>query len=207
MNRSVFAGVSLLFFAACATSPEAPTTPQEPSKYELAMGTVDSLVTAGNEQIAIDRLTQLLGDPGMSDAQMADALLTRAELRFGDGNDVEGALEDLYEILGDYPQTPSAEQAEQMLSAVEVEEAQLSDRLSNESLSPMERFRVLFRLGHHQKASDIMLASALQPENRYILDLYQIGYLCDAGELAGPTFQLTEPDGTQRNVQFCSLGK
>ena len=73
--------------------------------------------------------------------------------------------------------------------------------------APMQRFEILFRLGRHQEAADLMLAGALEPGNEYILDMYQIGYLCDGDELAGPVFELVEPDGTSRNVQFCELGK
>lgn len=215
MIRSMLAGASvLLLAAACASSgtdteTAAPTPPAtaEQSKYSLAMGTVSSLTAAGNEQIAIDRLTQLLGDPGMSDEQMAEALLRRAELRFGNGSDVDGAVDDLNEIINEYPDSDAAGDARALLADVEAEQAMLNEMLGAGNLSPMERFEVLFRLGRHQEAADLMLAGALEPENDYILDMYQIGYLCDGDELAGPVFELVEPDGTARNVQFCELGK
>lgn len=210
MNRSLLASASaLLFVSACATSTQSAAPAQEDptSNYARAMGTVSALVQGGNEQIAIDRLTQLLGDPGMSDAQMAQALWRRAQLRYGDGSDVNGAVEDLNEILADYPESSPADDADDMLGKATAEQAALNARLEAGSLSPMERFRILFRLGEHQEASDLMLASAIQPENRYLVDMYQIGYLCDGEELAGPVFQLTAPDGAVRDVQFCSLGK
>ena len=52
-----------------------------------------------------------------------------------------------------------------------------------------------------------MLANALTPENDYILDMYQIGYLCEDAELTGPSYALVEPDGTDRVVRFCDFGK
>lgn len=217
MMRSLLAGASILLLAtACASSttdtpPELSTGAGAPTeaetRYELAMGTVTSLIEAGNEQIAIDRLTQLLGDPGMSDAQMAETLYRRAELRYGNGNDLEGAISDLEEIVNDYPDSPSASDAKGLLETASSEYAALTDMLNSTSVTPMERFEILFRLGRHQEAADVMLAGALEPDNEYILDLYQIGYLCDGDELAGPVFDLVEPDGTVRHVQFCELGK
>ena len=77
--------------AACASTsdtvePVESTTPPaeasaEPTRFELAMGTVQSLSEAGNEQVAVDRLTQLLGDPALEEDQVAYVLLKRAELR------------------------------------------------------------------------------------------------------------------------------
>ncbi|WP_143435669.1 tetratricopeptide repeat protein [Henriciella aquimarina] len=215
MIRSILAGASVLILAsACASSNPADTvapTPSAPeagqSKYDLAMGTVNSLVDAGNEQTAIDRLTQLLGDPGMSDEQMAETLMKRAALRYGAGSDVDGAVDDLEEIVNEYPGSAVAEQAATLLEEASAEQAQLEETLDTEALSPMERFEILFRLGRHQAASDLMLAGALEPDNTYVLDMYQMGYLCDGDELAGPKFELVEPDGTARTVQFCELGK
>ena len=216
MMRSFLAGASVLLLAsACASSTDTPdgtsaaasTTTEAETRYSLAMGTVNSLVEAGNEQVAIDRLTQLLGDPGMSDAQMAETLYARARVRYGNGNDLTGAIEDLNEILRQYPDSAVAGDAGALLETAEDEYAALTDMLDSSSLSPMERFEILFRLGRHQEAADLMLAGALEPDNEYILDLYQIGYLCDGDELAGPMFQLVEPDGTVRTVQFCELGK
>ncbi|WP_300393283.1 hypothetical protein [Henriciella sp.] len=217
MIRSMFAGASLILLAAaCTSSPDPETDAQaimdadlsvEQTKYELAMGTVSSLIEAGNEQIAIDRLTQMLGDPGMSEAQMAEVLFKRAELRYGAGSDLEGAIADLKEIQADYADSDFADDASSLLEQAEAEYATLTDMLASGDVSPMERFEILFRLGRHQEASDLMLAGALEPDNEYLVDMYQIGYLCDGDELAGPVFSMTEPDGTQRNVQFCELGK
>lgn len=188
------------------TDPPAETTVEQ-TKYSLAMGTVNSLVDAGNEQIAIDRLTQLLGDPGLNEAQMAEVLFKRAELRYGGGSDLEGAIADLKEISANHSGSAVAGEAASLLETAEAEYGTLSDMLASGDVSPMERFEILFRLGRHQEAADLMLAGALEPDNEYLVDMYQIGYLCDGDELAGPVFELTEPDGTQRNVQFCELGK
>ncbi|MEM5517762.1 hypothetical protein WNY37_12455 [Henriciella sp. AS95] len=214
MLRSMLAGASLVILAAaCASSTDAPAEPvetsttSEPTPFELAMGTVNSLVEAGNEQIAIDRLTQLLGDPGMSDEQMAKALYARAKLRAAGGNDLTGAVADLKEIAAQYPESSIADEAAAMQAEAEAEFAMLNDMLASGDTTAMERFEILFRLGQHQEAADLMLAGALEPENSYILDMYQIGYLCDGDELAGPVFELVEPDGTSRAVQFCELGK
>ena len=202
--------------AACTTAPETePATVSEPpaettieqTRYSLAMGTVNSLVEAGNEQIAIDRLTQLLGDPGLSKAQFAEVLFKRAELRYGGGSDLEGAIADLKEIKSAHAGSAVAGDAASLLETAEAEYLMLTDMLASGEVSPMERFEILFRLGRHQEAADLMLAGALEPENEYLVDMYQIGYLCDGDELAGPVFNMTEPDGTSRDVQFCELGK
>lgn len=215
--RPLLAGASGLLLATACASNTATTTDtaataaavdtEEDSRFTLAMGTVNSLVEAGNEQTAIDRLTQLLGDPGMSDEQMAAALYKRAELRYGAGSDVTGAVEDLREIENRYPGSMAAGDAAELQAMAEAEYETLTAALDSTAISPMERFETLFRLGRHQEAADLMLAGALEPENKYLVDMYQIGYLCDGDELAGPVFELVEPDGTSRAVQFCELGK
>lgn len=217
LNRPLLAGASVLLLAtACASNTEtttqatatpAPAETAEDTRYSLAMGTVNSLVEAGNEQTAIDRLTQLLGDPGMSDEQMAAALYKRAELRYGAGSDVTGAVEDLQEIENRYSGTMATGDAQELQEMAEAEYDTLTAALDGGAISPMERFEILFRLGRHQEAADLMLAGALEPDNKYLVDMYQIGYLCDGDELAGPVFELVEPDGTARAVQFCELGK
>ena len=62
-------------------------------------------------------------------------------------------------------------------------------------------------IGKDTRLSGYMFENALTPENEYILDMYQIGYLCDSAELTGPSYDLTEPDGTARTVRFCDFGK
>ncbi|WP_018147437.1 hypothetical protein [Henriciella marina] len=177
----------------------------EQNNYELAMGTVSALERAGNEQTAIDRLTQLLGDPALTDAQKAEILYSRAMLRYGVGNDLEGAIDDAEEIAASHPGSEVAADAAALLANAETERNAMVVRLEESGLSPMERFEILFELGRHEEAGDIMMASALQPGNEYVLDMFQIGYLCSAEDLSGPTYSLVEPDGTQRQVRFCNV--
>jgi hypothetical protein len=213
MFRTILTGACLaIMLGACASSDSSSedatlTETAESTRYSLAIGTVNALERAGNEHVAIDRLTQLLGDPGMSDMEMAEALYRRAELRLGDGNDVDGAVTDLQEILTDYGHTPSASDASSLLSEANLERDMLTGMLDGDDISPMERFEILFRLGRHQDAADIMLAGALKPDMKYIRDMYQIGYLCDGDELAGPVYLVDDGADDERRLQFCDLYK
>lgn len=171
------------------------------------MATVDELTAAGNEQAAIDRLTRLLGDPELSEDERVRALWRRAELRYGPGNDVWGAIEDLDELLNLAPEHPLATSASDLRDVARGEATSSNFVLETGEISRMERFELLFRLGQHQDAIDDMLAYGLQPENGYVLDLYQMGYLCDGSNYTGPSYELEEPDGTLRTVQFCDFGK
>jgi hypothetical protein len=209
---SVFA-----FLGACATSttvePVAVDTPpvQEtviPSASALAMDTVDKLIAAGNEQAAILRLQQLVGIQDATDAERAAALYRMAHLQYGDGNDVFGAIGTLDELLEDYPDFEFAADAEDMRNTARGEATSLNFALeTDETLTPTERFEIMFRLGRHQDAADFMLARNLTPENAYLLDMYQVGYLCEDDELTGPAYDMVEPDGTARTLHFCEFGK
>lgn len=185
-----------------ATAPE-PAPQVEMTSYERALDTVAKLKAAGNEQIAIDRLTQLLSDPDLTEEQTAEALLKRAELRAGQGNDLDGAMKDAREILTAHPTSSSAGEAETLLEQASAEHDRLTASLSGDALSTQERFETLFRLGRHQDAGSLMFAGDFTPGNQYLLDMYQVGYLCEGNALAGPSYTLVEPDGTERNVQFC----
>lgn len=204
-----------VFAAACATSPvetepviaDAPPVAIEPTAFELAMGTVDQLVDAGNEQAAILRLEQLIGMQDASDDEKGEALFRMAELKMGEGNQVWGGIGSLEELLNTYPMHARATEASQMLDFARGEATSLNGRLEMGGLSPAEEFEYRFRLGEHQEAADIMFDNALTPDNAYILDMYQIGYLCDSAELTGPSYDLIEPDGTGRTVRFCDFGK
>ncbi|WP_139792274.1 tetratricopeptide repeat protein [Henriciella litoralis] len=213
MFRTVLMGTCLaIMIGACASSDSSPedapvTETADSTRYSLAIGTVNALERAGNEHVAIDRLTLLLGDPGMSDMEMAEVLYRRAELRLGEGNDVEGAITDLKEILSDYPGTPNADDASALLAEASQERDMLTGMLDGDAISPMERFEILFRLGRHQDAADIMLAGSLKPDMKYIRDMYQIGYLCDGDELAGPVYLIAEGTDDERALQFCDLYK
>ncbi len=211
--RSIFAISTFALLAACATEAPAPApeatvaSSAVPSAYKLAMDTVDQLVAAGNEQMAIDRLTQLLGNPDLTSDEMAKTLLSRAELRYGDGNDVWGALEDFDELIETYPESAEAIEAGPIRDIARGEATTLNSQVEFGGLAPTEEFEYRFRLGEHQEAADLMLDRNLQPENAYLVDLYQMGYLCDDPNLTGPSYDLTEPDGTMRLVRFCEFGK
>lgn len=215
--RVLFAVSALALLAACATSTietepvaaDLPPTAAEttPSAYDLAMGTVDDLLAAGNEQTAILRLEQLIGMQSASDAEKASALYRMAELKLGEGNQVWGGIEALDEFIETYPDHEKIDAAIALRDTARGEATSLNYQLEQGGLSPMEAFKARFRLGEHQDAADIMLASALTPDNAHLLDMYQIGYLCDAAELTGPKYTVEEPDGTVRDVRFCDFGK
>ena len=213
--RILAAASVLVFAAACAstnidTPPvvvDTPPTVTEPSAFDLAMGTVDDLVAAGNEQAAILRLEQLIGKQDATADQKAAALYRKVELQIGEGNDVWGALETLDELIETYPDFENRAAAIEIRDYARGEATSLNGLLEAGGMSPMDEFKARFRLGEHQEASDIMLINALTPANEYILDMYQIGYLCEDAELTGPSYKLIEPDGTDRVVRFCDFGK
>ncbi|MFN3214374.1 MAG: tetratricopeptide repeat protein [Henriciella sp.] len=215
--RSLIAITAIAITAACASSTvetapvivdaPPPVETAEPSVFDLAMGTVDQLVDAGNEQAAIMRLEQLIGKQDASDDEKAAALYRMAELKLGEGNQVWGGIEALDEFLETYPDHPNGPAASELRDYARGEATSLNGKLEMGGVSPTEEFEYRFRLGEHQEAADIMLANALTPANEYILDMYQIGYLCDSAELTGPMYKLIEPDGTDRTVRFCDFGK
>ncbi|MEP1142742.1 MAG: hypothetical protein ABJH52_03410 [Henriciella sp.] len=214
--RILLAASTLMLAAACASTdvdapPVAVDTPPvvevEPTAFDLAMGTVDNLLEAGNEQAAILRLEQLIGMQAATDDEKATALYRMAELKMGDGNQVWGAIQALDEFIETYPNNEQTEAAIALRDYARGEATSLNGSLETGGLSPMEQFKARFRLGEHQEAADIMLASALTPENEYLLDMYQIGYLCDDIELTGPMYRVIEPDGTDRTARFCDFGK
>ena len=202
MIRISLATASLAILAACAsTAPVDTTEPIAPpveaadlanDPFALAMGTVDMLAEAGNSQAAIDRLTQLLGDATLSEDQYRAALETRASLRYGEGNDVWGAISDEYEVA---------------LNTARGEATSTNFMLEQGDLSRTERFEMMFRLGDHQDAVDYMLENNLTPSNDHLIALYQMGYLCEGDEYGGPVYAATEPDGTPRSLQYCDFGK
>lgn len=216
--RSLLAVSAFALLTACATgtddTPRGPVTVDTPppsmvvpDAFDLAMQTVDTLVEAGNEQTAIDRLTQLLGSPDMSDEDLAATLMKRAQLRHGTGHDVLGAVTDLDELLKTYPTSTLNGEATILRTAANDEAESLLAALLTGDLSPTDEFKAKFRLGQHQDATDIMLARSLKPDNGYIVDMFQMGYLCEDTNLTGPGYDMTEPDGTVRLVRFCEFGK
>ena len=213
--RTLVATSVLVFAAACASGPvdvppvvvDVPPVTSEPSTFDLAMNTVEELVQAGNEQAAILRLEQLIGNQEARPEEKAQALYRMAELKLGDGHQVWGGIEALDEFIETYPDHAQANAAIELRDYARGEATSLNFSLEKGGLSPMDAFEARFRLGEHQTASDIMLANALTPDNAYILDMYQIGYLCEDAELTGPSYRLLEPDGTDRVVRFCDFGK
>jgi hypothetical protein len=175
--------------------------------YGLAMNTVDQLVEAGNEQKAIDRLTQLLGQAELSDEERAGALYRRAILRQGNGNDVEGAVLDFDLLMGRLSATRAAGEVGASAEQARLEAQALRDELDQKVLTPTERFEILFRLGRHQDAVDLMFVRNLNPDTVYILDMYQIGFLCAGPGLGGPVYEALAPDGTALRLNFCDFGK
>ncbi|MCI4645484.1 MAG: hypothetical protein MRY64_11940 [Hyphomonadaceae bacterium] len=219
MFRISLAAVSLAVLAACAST----TTETDPadaiappveaadiadSPFALAMNTVESLAGSGNEQAAIDRLTQLLGDPNLTPEQYQTALETRAALRYGEGDDVWGAISD-YETLLEMDGLSADQIAayEEALNTARGEATSTNFMLEQGELSRTERFELMFRLGEHQEAVDYMLENNLTPSNAHLVDLYQMGYLCEGDEYGGPVYAATEPDGTPRSLQYCDFGK
>lgn len=220
MIRIALASASLVLLAACAsTAPDVePADAPSPravepaaladSPFDLAMNTVSQLEAAGNEQVAIDRLTQLLGTPDLTGEQTADVLWTRAQLRYGEGNDVFGAIADLDALLDIEGLDPMLQaEAIGLRDTARGEATSLNFMLETGDLSRTERFEALFRLGEHQRAVDLMLETGLVPDNAYLIDLYQIGYLCEGDEYTGPVYEATDLDGTPRSLQYCDLGK
>lgn len=213
MIRYSLLGAGLALLASCATEP-APAPVADPvpapapmSEVERGLETARDLAAAGNEQTAIDRLTQLLGNPDLSARETADILYARAQLRHGAGNDLFGAISDLDEMLATDPSHPDAEAAIDLRDMARGEATSLNGRLEQGGLSSMERFEILFRLGQHQDALDTMVSEGLTPDNATLIDFYQMGYLCEGAEFTGPTYEAVEPDGTARTLQVCDFGK
>lgn len=208
--RFILTASALALIAACSTTEPSGITDEVivvPDAFDLAMNTVSQLEAAGNEQMAIDRLTQLLGDPNLSEDELAMTLMKRAELRYGEGNDAKGAVADLNELIATYPESEHVVEASTLRETARIEVAALETALSEGGITPTEEFEYRFRLGEHQEAADLMLARNLSPDNDYIVDLFQMGYLCDDPTLTGPGYSLAEPDGTLRTVRFCEFGK
>lgn len=216
IRTCLFAAASALALAACSTAPapadNGPDGPvritQDVSQFALAMQTADGLAAAGNTQTAIDRLTQLTGDPSLSKEQLAEALLRRGELRLSStGYDVAGAIDDFEEIINTLNETPAYAAAVPMLETARGKATSLNFLLDQPETTRLEKFNILMELGRHQEAIDLMIQADLTPDNDTLVAMYQIGYLCEGDELSGRSYDAVEADGTPRELQFCDFGK
>jgi hypothetical protein len=220
MRTTLAATASFLVLVACETTTVVPvptpveepaqevTVPVTSSPVDLAMDTVDSLVDAGNTQTAIDRLTQLLGDASLSDNDKASVIARRAELRASPlGYDLMVAIFDYGQLVDLYPESPAAIDAPSKLEIANGEATSLNFLLAQPETPRGQKFESYFRLGQHEEALDLMLSSGLKPNNKHLIAMYQIGYLCTGEDQTGPAYSAVEPDGTPRELRFCDFGK
>ncbi|MEZ5952707.1 MAG: hypothetical protein R3C13_00245 [Hyphomonas sp.] len=214
IRLSFAAAASALVLVACASAPVEDAAPAAAasaaaiSPFDLAMQSVETLVDAGNTQTAIDRLTQLTGDPSLSREQIAEVLFRRGELRLSEtGFDTMGAVEDFEEVVDDYSDTEWYTAAVPMLDTARGKATSLNALLAQPETTRAQKFNILMDLGQHDEAMDLMQAADLTPENDTLLAMYQIGYLCEGDELTGRAYDVTEPDGTFHQLRFCDLGK
>ena len=219
LRSSLILAVSTVTLMACASGPASTTAVSAEtdnpvtlsaslSSHDLAMQTVDELVAAGSIQVAIDRLTQLTGDPSLTREQVADTLLRRGELRFGEGGmDLQGAISDLEEITTDYSDTTAAVQATVMLEAARERAAMLTALLDEPGTTSSQKFDILMQLGRHQEAMDLMLAYDITPDDQTLMAMSEIGYLCEGDALTGREYVATDKDGMIHNFRFCDFGK
>ena len=227
MKRIFLAGAALAILGACASAPtenagdvvaeetttssdagSAQTILVEKSDFELAMETVDTLVAAKNEQAAIDRLTQLLGRVDLTDEEKQMALLTRGEIRLSErGYDTWSAIKDFEEIVAEFGDDALDGAAMKQLQTARGKADSLNFLIQQPDISRVEKFQAMFQLGDHQEAVDLMLATNLNPGNDYLIAMNQIGWLCEGEGFTGPTYPVTELDGSNRNLQFCDFGK
>ncbi|WOR15806.1 hypothetical protein RYZ27_03905 [Hyphomonas sp. FCG-A18] len=218
--RLILAASAFAIVTACANTGDVNVPPAEvefpppladqpivPSAFDLAMGSVDELVEAGNEQAAIMRLQQLVGMQDATDAEKATALMKMADLQGFGGNDVYGAIDSLTELIETYPESDLVPQANELRDTLRGKATSLNTMANDPNRPLTERFEARFELGEHTEAADMMLERNLTPDNAYLLDMYQIGYLCEDETLTGPSYALTDTDGTARTLHFCEFGK
>lgn len=207
--------VSAFALVACAaTPPAAPVevavvdAPAQLSKFDLAMQTADELVVTGYEQVAISRLEQLLGSPELTREERAEALVRMGEIKMSDrGFDTWGAIENLEEAVDDYGDTEWLDAATTIRDEARGKATSYNFMLEQPETSRSQKFDLLMELGEHDRARDLMTAYNLMPSNAQLVAMYQIGYLCEGDTLTGQEYELVEPDGSERAVRFCDLGK
>lgn len=226
MKRILFAGAALAVLGACASTPSEPaeeivaeeagnsdarsveTIIVEKTDFDRAMESVETLLSAQNEQVAIDRLTQLLGSPDLSDEETQIALLKRGTIRVSErGYDTWSAIKDFEEIINRFGPDALDGVAQKQLDMARGKADSLSFLIQKPDISRVEKFQAMFQLGDHQEAVDLMLATNLNPGNDYLIAMEQIGWLCQGEGFTGPEYAATAIDGTERSLQFCDFGK
>lgn len=177
-------------------------------EFQIGMKTVDQLLAAHNTPVAINRLTELIGSPRITDEERSRAIFRRGQLRYSeDGFNVWGAIDDFQEIWENYPNFESYAEAEDLLNTSRGEATSLNFALDTGELSRNERFSARFRLGDYVDAIDLMEATNLTPKNDELLAMYHIGYLCDSEDLTGRVYPATTKTGSELNLRFCDFGK
>lgn len=215
---SLIAAGAAIAITACASAPSTQEvaveetavveTMPEMSKFDLGMQTVESLVEAGNVQVAIDRLTQLAGDPTLSREEVAEILFRSGELRLGpNGFDAQGAVANFEEIIDSYDDTDWYTAAVPMLDTARGKVTSINGLLAQPETTRLQTFNLLMDLGEHQQAVDLMIQADLVPDNETLRAMYHIGYLCEGDALTGKAYELQETDGTFHEVRFCDFGK
>lgn len=220
MTRLILAAGGLLLASACASAPVSTEThaslpPPEPvpvvavemTAAERAMDTANTLASEGNYQVAIDRLTQALGSPQLSEAEQAQLFRMRGDIRLDGGDDTFGAIADFEKAMQLAPGSETALLAEDGLNTARGKATSLSFQLDTAQLTRSQRFETLWELGEHNDALDLLRQGGITAEPDTLLAMYQIGYLCDGDEYAGQAYDIVEPDGTARTVRFCDTGK
>jgi len=206
------AAVSALMICACASQPDtppvAPPVAELPSTFELGIETTETLTAAGNVPVAINRLMQLAGHTDLSPGERAEVLYRLAMLSEGPGGyDLTAAASYYDEVFRVFPGTDWARRAAGKLPATRARIETLNAVLASPDSSRMERFEALMALGRHENAIDLLTSHALQPGNEPLLAMYQIGYLCEEPDITGPSYRVTDRDGTVRTLRFCEYGK
>lgn len=226
MKRILFAGAALAVLGACASAPVEPvedvmaeeiesseaqsveTIIVEKTEFDRAMESVDTLVAAQNEQAAIDRLTQLLGQPDLTDTEKQTALLKRGTIRLSErGFDTWSAIKDFEEIVNAFGPDALDGVAQEQLDTARAKATSLNFNIQQADISRVDKFQAMFQLGDHQEAVDLMLATNLNPGNEYLVAMNQIGWLCEGEGYTGPVYAATAQDGTNMSLQFCDFGK
>lgn len=220
MTRLLIAASGLVLAAACAAAPSStgssvdlpppdpiPVVAVDMTPAERAMDTANTLATEGNFQVGIDRLTQEIGNPQLTDEERAKLIALRGNIRLNGGDDTWGAISDFEQVIQLVPGSETALAVEELLGTARGKATSLNGMLLQGNLPRSQRFEVLWELGEHSDALDMLRQGSVTAEPDTLLAMYQIGYLCDGDEYAGQAFDIVEPDGTARTVRFCDTGK